>query len=112
MRLSRRQFLSRGSLLAAGGFALSPTLVWLSEQMQKLQPKPRLFLSHDPWSEPQLARLVHVDVLSNTPGAQRAALTFRSPSGDELRRIFEGPPPWLRPPREGETYSVYRKVLP
>ena len=42
MTLSRRQFMSRGLLVAAGGLAAwqaPPWARWLSEQMEKIQPR-------------------------------------------------------------------------
>ncbi len=42
--LTRRQFMRRGSLLAAGGLALPPWMCWLSEQIEKLQPKKHVFI--------------------------------------------------------------------
>ena len=42
MTLSRRQFMSRGLLVAAGGLAVwqaPPWARWLSEQMEKIQPR-------------------------------------------------------------------------
>lgn len=54
MNLSRRQFMRRGALLAAGGLVVSgvagvmavpPWAVWLGEQMDKLQPKHRVHIS-------------------------------------------------------------------
>lgn len=47
-QLSRRQFLRRGALLAAGGLAMSPTLVYLSEEMVKLQPRKTVFIPPPP----------------------------------------------------------------
>lgn len=49
VNLNRRQFLSRGALLAAGGLAIPPWAQWLGEQMEKLQPKQRVF-----YREPKL----------------------------------------------------------
>lgn len=44
--LTRRSFMRRGALLAAGGAALAVPgwARWLGEQMEKLQPKPRVFM--------------------------------------------------------------------
>jgi len=45
MNLSRRQFMSRGLLLAAGGFTAPMWFTWLSEQMARLQPRKYVQLS-------------------------------------------------------------------
>jgi len=37
--LSRRQFMSRGLMFAAGGLAVPGWARWLSEQMERLQPR-------------------------------------------------------------------------
>jgi hypothetical protein len=53
--LTRRQFLNRGALLAAGGLALPPWARWLGEQVEKLQPKKHVFVY-----QPSLATIQYV----------------------------------------------------
>jgi hypothetical protein len=52
MALTRRQFLRRGALLAAGGLAVPPWAAWLSEQMEKLRPSRRVVVWRAPVKGP------------------------------------------------------------
>lgn len=102
MNLSRRQFMRRGALLAAGGLVLSGVAVpswavWLGEQMDKLQPKTRIFM----------------------PGTE-TKMQFGSRLHEDIHRMYvqggftvdvEGPPRGLLPGRVTYTHGDSRIVF-
>ena len=49
MQLSRRQFLSRGTALAAGGLTVPLWAQWFGEQMEKLAPRKYVQLPANPY---------------------------------------------------------------